>query len=37
MREKDIRSDYGRGSSNLTLAQAAKLVKKETNTLAENC
>ena len=34
VREKDIRSDYRRVPSNLTLAQAAKLVKKETNTLA---
>ncbi len=34
VREKDIRSDYQRVSSNLTLAQAAKLMKKETNTLA---
>lgn len=34
VREKDIRSDYQRVPSNLTLAQAAKLVKKETNTLA---
>jgi hypothetical protein len=34
VREKDIRSDYQRVPSNLTLAQAAKRVKKETNTLA---
>jgi hypothetical protein len=34
VREKDIRSNYRRVPSNLTLAQAAKLVKKETNTLA---
>ena len=34
VREKDIRSDYRHVPSNLTLAQAAKLVKKETNTLA---
>ena len=34
VREKDIRSDYQRVPSNLTLAQAAKLVQKETNTLA---
>jgi len=34
VQEKDIRSNYRRVPSNLTLAQAAKLVKKETNTLA---
>jgi len=34
VREKDIRSNYRRVPSNLTLAQAAKLVKKEANTLA---
>jgi hypothetical protein len=34
VREKDIRSDYQRVPSNLTLTQAAKRVKKETNTLA---
>jgi hypothetical protein len=34
VREKDIRSDYQRVPSNLTLAQAAKLVQKETNMLA---
>ena len=34
VREKDLRSDYQRVPSNLTLAQAATRVKKETNTLA---
>lgn len=34
VREKDIRSDHQRVPSNLTLAQAAKRVKEETNTLA---
>lgn len=33
VQEKDIRTDYWRVSSNLTLAQAANLMKKETNTL----
>ena len=33
VREKDTRSDYRRVSSDLTLAQAANLVKKQTNTL----
>lgn len=33
VREKDIRSDYRRVSSNLTLAEAAKLIKRGTNTL----
>lgn len=33
VREKDIRSDYRRVSSRLTLAQAAKLLNRQTNTL----
>jgi hypothetical protein len=33
VREKDTRSDYRRVSSNLSLAQAASLVKQHTNTL----
>jgi len=34
VREKDIRSDYQRVPDHLTLAQAANLLKKDTNTLA---
>lgn len=33
VREKDIRSDYRRVSNNLSLAQAASLVKRQANTL----
>jgi hypothetical protein len=36
VREKDIRSDYRRVSSHLTLAQAAKLLNRQTNTLVSN-
>jgi len=34
VRQKDIRSDYQRVPDHLTLAQAANLLKKDTNTLA---
>jgi hypothetical protein len=36
VREKDIRSDYRRVSSHLTLAQAANLLNRQTNTLVSN-
>jgi hypothetical protein len=34
VREKDIRSDYRRVSSQLTLAQAAELLNRQTSTVA---